>query len=264
MNDVTVDDAAAVWQTFSGMSASTIKRARMLYVALFDTAIENELCRKNPFRSRFASPPKGPAGSHRALTQEEISLILSTPHRMQLPVLVMLYAGLRRGELLALDMSDIDLKKNLIHVTKAVRFLSNQPQIVSPKTDAGTRSVPILSPLRPFLQNRVGLICPAVSGKLMSDTAFSRAWDSWLHALSVAAGHPVEIRAHDLRHTYCTMLRDAGVDMKQAMIWLGHADEKMILRVYDHVGASRTRASISRVESLIGSQNGSQKNAMQS
>ena len=95
----------------------------------------------------------------------------------------------------------------------------------------------------------------------MSDTAFSRAWDSWLHALSVAAGHPVEIRAHDLRHTYCTMLRDAGVDMKQAMIWLGHADEKMILRVYDHVGASRTRASISRVESLIGSQNGSQKQA---
>ena len=261
LSEVTVDDAAAVWQTFSGMSASTIKRAKMLYVALFDTAIENELCRKNPFRSKFAAPPKGPAGSHRALTQEEIALILSTPHRMQLPVLIMLYAGLRRGELLALDMSDIDLKKNLIHVTKAVRFLSNQPQVVSPKTDAGTRSVPILSPLRPFLQNRVGLICPAVSGKMMSDTAFSRAWDSWLHTLSLAAGHPVEIRAHDLRHTYCTLLRDAGVDMKQAMIWLGHADEKMILRVYDHVGASRTRASISRVESLIGSQNGSQRNA---
>ena len=42
LNQVTVDDAAAVWKHYSGYSASTIKRARMLYIALFDTAIENE------------------------------------------------------------------------------------------------------------------------------------------------------------------------------------------------------------------------------
>ncbi len=86
-----------------------------------------------------------------------------------------------------------------------------------------------------------------------------RSWDSYLLALSKAAGHPVSIRPHDLRHTYCTMLRDAGVDMKQAMIWMGHADEKMILRIYDHVGEKRTQNSVKQVEKLLnGMQNGMQ------
>ena len=259
LSSVTVDHAAAVWKSFIGLSASTIKRARMLYIDLFDTAIDNDLCRKNPFKSKFAQAPKGSAGSHRPLTDEEISLICSVPHRFQLPVLIMLYAGLRRGEVLPLTSKDIDLQRNVIHVTKAVRFTGNQPEVVSPKTSAGRRDVPILSPLRPFLINRVGLIAPSASGKIMSDTAFRRAWDSYLHALTLAAGHPVSFRPHDLRHTYCTMLRDAGVDIKQAMIWLGHADEKMILRVYDHVRDSRTRASVNRMENYLSGSEPSEK-----
>jgi hypothetical protein len=47
--------------------------------------------------------------------------------------------------------------------------------------------------------------------------------------------------------------------MKQAMIWMGHADEKMILRIYDHVGEKRTRDSINQVENMLnGMQNGMQ------
>ena len=116
LSEVTVDDAAAVWQHFSGYSASTIKRARMIYVALFDTAIENELCSKNPFKSKFSQPPKGSVGSHRALEDWEVELVRTVPHRMQLPALIMLYAGLRRGEALALSAADIDLRLNQIAV----------------------------------------------------------------------------------------------------------------------------------------------------
>ena len=119
--------------------------------------------------------------------------------------------------------------------------------------------MPILSPLRPILKNRIGRIAESAHGEIMSERAFRRAWDSYLLALSNAAGHPVSIRPHDLRHTYCTMLRDAGVDMKQAMIWMGHADEKMILRIYDHVGEKRTQNSVKQVEKMLnGMQNGMQ------
>ena len=248
---VTVDDAALIWKHYSGYSASTIKRARMLFLALFDTAIENNLCRKNPFRAKYAQPPKAPAGSHRALTDEEITLIQSTPHRMQTAALIMLYAGLRRGEVMALSMQDIDLTAGTISVTKAVRFDGNRPVISTPKTAAGIRAVPILSVLRPFLMSRVGLLLSTQQGGIMTDTAFRRCWESYLLHLSNAAGHPVSIRPHDLRHTYCTMLRDSGVDMKQAMIWMGHADEKMILHVYDHVSEKRTKNSIDQVEKTL-------------
>ena len=256
---VTVDDAATVWEHYKSYSASTIKRARMLYVSLFDTAIENDLIRKNPFRGRFAQPPKGTIGTHRALTDEEINLVRETPHRMQCAALIMLYAGLRRGEVLALTMRDVDLTAGTITVNKAIRFDGNRPVISRPKTASGVRSVPILSVLRPALENRAGRILSAANGDIMTEQSFSRCWESYILHLSKAAGHLVTIRPHDLRHTYCTMLRDAGVDMHQAMIWMGHADEKMILHIYDHISEKRTQSSINQVEkTLLGSQSGSQ------
>ncbi len=248
LREVTVDDAAAVWEHYKKYSASTIKRARMLYVALFDTAIENDLIRKNPFRGKYAQPPKGSTGTRRALTEDEIAQIKQPPHRMQCAALIMLYAGLRRGEVLALTMRDIDLKANTITVTKAIRFDGNRPVISAPKTASGTRQVPILSILRPFLENRTGRILSAKNGDTMTEQSFSRCWESYILHLSKAAGHPVTIRPHDLRHTYCTMLRDSGVDMHQAMLWMGHSDEKMILRIYDHVTDKRTQNSINQIE----------------
>ena len=257
LNEVTVDDAAQVWAHYQGYSASTIHRAKMLYVALFDAAMENDLCRKNPFRSKHAQPPKAPAGSHRALTDEETALIRSTPHRMQFAALLMLYAGLRRGEVLALTKAD--LSPDGITVNKAVRFVGNRPVVVSPKTAAGMRFVPALSVLRPYIENPPERPAKAAKGGLMTDTAFRRAWDSYLTALSRAAGHPVSIRPHDLRHTYCTLLADADVSIKQAMLWMGHSDEKMILHIYDHVGEKRTRNSVKKVEKMLfGMQNGMQ------
>ena len=259
LKDVAVDDAAAVWKHYNGYSASTIKRARMLYIALFDSAIENDLCRKNPFRGRFAQPPKAPSGTHRALTAEEIDLIWATPHRVQLAALIMLYCGLRRGEVLALTRSDIDLKSNIVTVSKAIRFVGNKPVIEAPKTAAGVRRVPILSNIRPLLKNAPQRILSGSTGGIMTSTAWKRAWDSYITALSAAAGYHVTIRPHDFRHTYCTMLRDAGVDMHQAMLWMGHADEKMILHVYDHINDQRTDLSVQKIEKLLlNSQNDSQ------
>jgi len=261
LSEVTVDDAAAVWHHYQGYSASTVHRAKMLFVSLFETAIENDLCRKNPFKGKYAQPPKAPAGSHRALTDEEMLLICTTPHRMQLPAMIMMCAGLRRGEVLALTRDDIDLASSVIRVDKSVRFVGNRPIISSPKTAAGARFVPILSILRPYLESLPARPAATATGEIMTDTAFRRAWDSYLLHLSRAAGHEISIRPHDLRHTYCArFLRDSGVDMKQAMIWMGHADEKMILRIYDHVGEKRTRASINQVESMLnGMQNGMQQ-----
>ena len=251
IKDITVDDAAAVWKHFDGYSASTIKRAKMLYVALFDTAIENDLCVKNPFRAKFAQPPKGTEGSHRAITEEEISLIWSTQHRMQLAALIMLYCGLRRGEVLALTSKDINTKENTITVNKAIRYDSNQPIRSAPKTSAGNRSVPIPYILKPLLKDFSGRVLSTAAGKTMTETSFSRCWESYILHLSKAAGHPISIRPHDLRHTYCTMLRDSGVDMHQAMIWMGHADEKMILHIYDHISEKRTQNSIDQMEKTL-------------
>lgn len=261
LDQVTPDLAAAVWEHYRSMSASTIKRARMLYTALFDSAVDNEYCRRNPFRAKTSRPPTGSAGSHRVLTDEEQQLVTGSGHRFAMAARLMLYAGLRRGEVLALTSDDIDIDAGMLSVNKSVRFDGNRPVIVHPKTAAGRRLVPILRPVRAELARFVknakkagkapALVAPSAMGDLMTETAFSRAWDGYIHDLTLAAGHPVQIRCHDLRHTYCTRILDAGVDIHQAMAWLGHADEKMILKVYDHLTAARTSSAVAAVEKSL-------------
>ena len=283
LSEVRPDDAARVWHLYDGMSASSVRKASQLYRALFDAAIENDYCVKNPFRAKSAQPPKAADGTHRALTPEEISLIRDTPHRLRAAVMVMLYAGLRRGEVIALTSNDIDTKHGVIHVTKAARYDSNQPILDDPKTEAGVRDVPIPDALAPVLKDLTGFVAPSASGGMMTEQAWQRAWESYLDALTVAANgglhrrwygrtrehkailaadgelppyREIRIRPHDLRHTYCTMLCDAGVPLRQAMEWLGHADEKMILRIYDHNSDARRQQSLDALNARILSEPG--------
>lgn len=243
MQSVTPDDIKKVWSDFVGLSDSTIHRANMLYKSMFESAIESGHCRKNPVKAESAKPHKGTKGSHRAITEEERKLIETVPHRFQTAAMIMLYAGLRRGEMVAL--TDKDIYDGYIHVTKAVKFAGNKPVITTPKTGSGYREVPVLAKLKPFLRDVDGYVLKSVKkDDMVTQVAFRRAWFSYLHDLSVVAGHPVKIQPHDLRHSFCTMLRDKGIDMKLAMQWMGHADEKMILQIYDHVSDKRIQSAI--------------------
>ena len=228
---------------------------------MFDAAVENGHIQHNPFRSKLIQPDRKKDGSHRVITMEERDLILTTDHRFRLFALTMLYAGLRRGEAMAIQIDDdVDFESGVIHVTKSVRFEGNSPVISPTKTEAGERDVPLLAILADELKGKKGLLAPSASGDMLTQTGLKRGWDAYLNALSRAAGHKVSIRPHDLRHSYCTMLRDAGVDMKLAMLWMGHADEKMILRIYDHVTESRVDFAVKTLnQTAIRSQNGSQK-----
>lgn len=280
-----------------GYSGSYIRKAKMLYCDFFDAALENGYCNRNPFRSVKVKPVMGEDGTHRQITQEERELIHKVQHPFRLAVMVMLYAGLRRGEVLALN-ADTDIIGGYIRVTKAVAYVSNKAIIKQPKSKAGNRFVPVFPPLEEALKGAHGLIAPSVrKGKEMTESAFSSAWASYINAVECAmngvaqkrwygmtradkqrdpskylqivalreAGKIAEaealrlegwkrftVRPHDLRHSFCTMCRDAGVDLKQAIEWMGHADEKMVLKIYDHVTERRTAESIQKVNKIIG------------
>lgn len=288
-DSITVDDVVAFWRIFDGYSASTIHRARMIYKSLFNAAVENDYCRKNPFLSALASPPDGPTGSHRPITPEERQLILTSSHFFAPAVMTMLYAGLRRGEALAVDLDrDYDPRAKQLTVCQAVRFCGARPVLADPKTEAGFRTIDVPDILAACLQDRHGLLAPSRAGVLMSESAFRSAWNSFVTDCScrlngysqrcwygrraadlriLASGGQLPpwreftVRCHDLRVSYCTMLRDAGVDIKQAMVWMGHADESMILRIYDQPGDARRSACISRLNTYLqplGVQNGVQ------
>lgn len=202
---------------------------------------------------------EAPEKRRRALNKEEQQWILTTPHRAQTAAMIMMLAGLRRGELLALRWSDVDLKKNIIHVRQSVEMVDGQPKVKSGgKTANAVRDIPIPPQLAKHLSalpeknNPFSLVCQSVSGKAMSDMAFRRMWESYQKELNFQhgvftnrpkskfdpSGVPMVIEpitAHMLRHTYATNLYLSGVDVYVAKELLGHADIKTTLGIYTHL-----------------------------
>ena len=282
---VTPADIKQIWTLFVGLSQSYISKASFLYKSFFQFAMENRFCAFNPALSISAKPHKGTKGTHRPLTKSEIELVETVPHRVQAAAMFMLKAGLRRGEVLALRMSDIH--DDRIWINNAVKFVNNAPVVGRTKNESSKRTVPLFAPLLPFIDSIEDYVLPDEKGKACSETAFQRAWESYLTDLSTHANgiqkrwyhltkewkqeHPdeyqhylelkkkdkveaeeyrltgwkeISFRPHDLRHTFCTVARDNGIDINTVRSWLGHSSERMILQIYDHLSEDRENKMI--------------------
>ena len=257
-----------------GYAEATLKEVKGTAVQILDIALDNDVIARNTFAK--VTIPHIEAEERRALTNEERALIERTyqEHRIGIPAMIMLYCGLRRGELIALQWGDIDLKGQRITINKAAYFDGNKTLIKPPKTKAGNRAVPIPATLIEPLHNarRAAssvMVCPAVDGSIMSQIGFKRAWESYMHFLNLAAGGSDKRRGkndangkltwiqtviaidnitpHMLRHTYASMLYDAGVDVKSAQRFMGHANIEITLRVYTHLSQQKEEQAIEAI-----------------
>lgn len=278
MRDVTATDIKLFYQSQSGKSKSFIRKLTMLTKDMFSAAVEDGVILRNPCAKVRA--PAAEEGSHRALEQWERDLVVSMvgEHDMAIAAMLMLYGGLRRGEVIAFDISrDVDFKRGSIHVRNAVAFNTNQPTVKNPKSDAGEREIYLFAPLRVALEGKSGLALKRKSGEIMSKSAWNKKWSSYKTAMEtklngchkrwyghtrahreiIAAGgelppwREITIQSHDFRHSFCTMLYDAGVDMKTAIKWMGHADETMILRIYAHLSEQKEKTAALAVGKLL-------------
>lgn len=140
--------------------------------------MENDLIHRNVFAK--VTVPKTEAEEREPIDKATRKLIFDTceGHRMGIPALVMLYTGIRKGELLALKWEDVDLVGERLTVNKAVAFPDNSVSIKTPKTKAGTRTVPIPKKIIPLLQKakdwaESDYVCPSVKGEIMTHTAYN-------------------------------------------------------------------------------------------
>lgn len=160
--------------------------------------------------------------------------ICHSPCETIFEILAYLYltTGCRRGEALALTPNDVNIKELYITIDKTVVWNGNRPKIKPiPKTDAGERNIPITKKLakllKPFLKNN--WIFEIDKGQLFTNSQMTRGWDNLRENLNI------NCTPHNLRHSYATMLFDAGVDIKTAQLWLGHKDINTTLAIYTHL-----------------------------
>lgn len=257
LSKLTKSDVAAFYTTLNGRSKSYIDKTRNTIKAMLNDAVADGYIRVNP--AMTAKPPKGTEGTHRRLEDWEIVLVHQMiGHRFGAAAMLMLYAGLRRGEVLAFNVDrDVDFERGRIYVREAVSYSDTTAgKKKSPKTEAGIREIPLFNPLRTILQGRHGLILPSDTGKTLSLIDLRNVWQSYLREAgnihngftkAEAKGRewkPITIRMHDFRHTFCSMCCDAYVPIEVLMLWMGHSDEKMIRKIYDHISDKRKEEAI--------------------
>ena len=294
--DVKPSDIKSIYSKyFIDLSDSYIRTAAQLYRSLFDAAVEDGHCSSNPARQKSARPHKGTTGGHRAITPEERQWILTyaTNHRAHAAVMAMLYAGLRPQEAKSLDISrsvDFDTRWiTLMDFAHLSDTKSNQYVITSKgKTDKAARRIPLFTPLHLALKGKSGMLITTADGNPVTISAWKTVWASYVfcletaingceerwwgktkeHKAILAAGgtlppfRHVTFTPYDLRHSFCTMCRDNGVEINTCVQWMGHADAKMILKIYDEVSSYRSQFEVDRLEkTLFGSQIGSQSSS---
>ena len=293
LSDVVPSDIKGVYSSeYIGCSASYMKSAKQLFSSMFDSAVADGLITSNPARDRTAKPHKGTLPTTRPITAEEREWIntFCTDHRAHPAIMAMLYAGLRPQEMKALKIErDVDFTAKTITVRQTAHNDPENGQKYARtgvgKTDKANRLIPLFPPLERALKGKEGYLITSAHGEPVTHTTWRVAWNSYKtemetaingiqkrwygrtkeHRQLIDAGKPLpawksfNIVPYDLRHSFCTMCRDAGVEINTCRRWMGHADAKMILKVYDSVSEDRSQQEREKIENrLFRVQNGVQ------
>lgn len=232
-------------------SKKTIKERYAVLKQIFNFALEREYIEKNPcilVKLKFSKTAI--TAKREAATFEEETIIKNLSNDIPFAFFAkfILYTGCRRGEALALTPRDIDFESKTVSISKTVEWIGNSPQIKpTPKTEAGIRKIPLPDVIIPELKKRANqtYIFENAEHGLMHHSQISRYWNN----LRKITG--IKCTPHQLRHSYATMLFDAGIDVKTAQNWLGHTDIKTTLDTYTHLSNMRQEQSINKWNEFI-------------
>ena len=220
-----------------GLSASTVRGIHLMLHNALDRAVKEHLIRRNPTEDCIA--PKLEKKEMKSLPAEDMKAYLDEADRRHvLPMFYLeLVSGLRKGELVALLWSDLDIKNQTISVSKqATRDADGNIVITRPKTETSVRLVSIPQKAVELLQ-REHLKHPDNPYMFPSTRTGEMYYpDSivTLHKRILKSAGLSYIPFHSLRHTFATAALQNGVDVKTVSSMLGHYDAGFTLRTYTH------------------------------
>ncbi len=233
----------------SGLSPRTVQYAHTTLNKALKQAVADGVISRNPAAS--VKSPRPRRSEIKPLDREQVRALfeVASGHRLEALYTVVVTAGLREGELLALRWEDVDLEATvpMIQVRRVLSEARSGRIFEAPKSGKGRsvrlnrRAAAALRTHRKLqLEERMaraglwqdqGLVFPSSVGTPLSARNLQRHFKSLLEL----AGLPKSTRFHDLRHTCATLLLRQGVHAKYVQDLLGHADISLTLNVYSHV-----------------------------
>ena len=278
--DVSLDDIQVALVPVSKKSESVYKSVVVLYKSIFRAAKESHVIEDNPTVHLTAKGGGVPQTDKIPLTDEQVERLLEAIKGLPPYVFVMLglYAGLRREEILALQWDSVYLDTDTPYLTvrRAWHTEHNRPVILMElKTKAAERNIPLPVCLAECLREAKAAstseyVVANRDGEPLSYTQFKRLWqyivtrttkersyyryengkrvkhtvkpvlgEKAAHNGNVVYSLDFEVTPHQLRHTYITNLIHASVDPKTVQYLAGHESSKITMDIYAKVKYNR-------------------------
>lgn len=239
---------------------TTVNKVIQLTKRILNDAIENDIIYKNPANNikkiKFEKIPKKPL----SLYEDKIFLQVARDHVSGCFMMILRYCGLRREEIVPLEINDVNIAEKKLMINKAVYFENNKPKI-KPTKSKKPRAVDIPDIVIPFLEKQIEhqlqnkqktyLFTKKTDTKsILTESATKRWLESFLYQCNLVHEklqkeinvdfiltdeNKIKFTFHQLRHSYCTMLYYAGVKIKKAQELMGHASADMVYDIYTHL-----------------------------
>lgn len=228
------------------LAEKSIKHHYNVLNLIFGYAEKQDIIQKNPMKK--VDPPKVSKREVDALTEEEAVCFFNALHSCDFEfrciLQVLITTGLRRGECLGLQWSDIDFDKATLTVNRSVTYTPECGiTVAAPKTAHSVRTIPVVSSTLSLLKQLQTRQEREHSSTLLSGAfVFSRPGSPFeprdpsaitrrMKRFVCSAGLP-DVSPHDLRHSCASLLLSSGADIKSVQEILGHADASTTLNFY--------------------------------
>jgi len=240
------DVQAAVGKWSQTLAPTTVAYVHATLSSILRAAVNDHLRADNPCKG--VTLPRQTRTPVHPLTSSQVSVLLERlPESMLAPSLLALGCGLRAGEVFGLRVSDVDLLRGTVNVRQQ---RGSDEKIGPPKTPASMRSVPLPATVRDALAAHMTLrglhagsdVLLFVLRRNTAQMQFRKAADD----VGLTS-----FRFHDLRHTYASMLIEAGESVKVVQSRLGHAKASETLDTYAHLFPDSEAGTVRAVDAFL-------------
>lgn len=221
---------------------------------ILNWAVEWELLPSNPVRGKL---PARPQAEHPTLEPEQLkTLMREIPLREKIVVGLGIFAGLRIGEIFGLQWEDIDFSDNTLHIRR--QYSSG---ILGPvKTETSKSVIPLWEPFAALLKLwRLKCGSPtwlfkkdAGDQPMMPEYWRKRYWRDIKRQFDL----PGNLRFHDLRHSFATILLSRGADKGDVQQLMRHRSIKVTMDIYRHLLPRHLSRALEFFDALGGEKNG--------
>ena len=278
IQEVSISDINNNFKNIVDYSASVIQKMSIQISSAFNYAVINGIVKSNPFAIKGAiiKPKKDNKKKVVALTIEEQQSFVKELQKYYEPyrtiLFIALYSGMRIGEILALNVDDIDLENKVIHVSKTLTKDENNKTIVgkTTKTYSGQRDVPIISTLYDILNSyeneHTGTLFTK-DNKLITPSTINAHFKRICAKANIKPikvnsskrnknGKIIKIRSSDvhthmLRHTFATRCIESGMQAVTLSRILGHKNISVTLNTYTDVFNQFKQKEVNKLDEYL-------------